>query len=165
MIGELFMDTIQEFGPTFYASREFANFYNPYAAMPSLHFSWTVMFGILFLRTPNKWVKILGVIYPTTTLLAITITANHYIMDAIAGAALMVAAFALMELGFRRLLFLPQISRRVRILMERRGLSNTQSFNASPLQPPEVLILSVGGTQGTPVETAEVEEQRKKPAC
>ena len=77
--------------------------------MPSLHFSWTILFGVLFLRTPNKWLKIFGVIYPTITLLAITITANHYIMDAIAGAALMVVAFALMELGFRRRLFLPKI--------------------------------------------------------
>ena len=67
MIAEHFVDTIKAFGPTFYASREFANFYNPYAAMPSLHFSWTVMFGVLFLTTPNKWVKILGIIYPTTT--------------------------------------------------------------------------------------------------
>ena len=109
MMGDHFVDTIKAFGPTFYASREFANFYNPYAAMPSLHFSWTIMFGVLFLRMPNKLVKIFGIIYPTTTLLAITITANHYIMDAIAGGVLMIAAFALMDLGFRRRLFLPKL--------------------------------------------------------
>ena len=129
MIAEHFVDTIKAFGPTFYASREFANFYNPYAAMPSLHFSWTVMFGVLFLTTPNKWVKILGIIYPTTTLLAITITANHYIMDAIAGAALMIAAFALMELGFRRRLFLPQIIQRFRASLERRSVPNMRGLN------------------------------------
>jgi hypothetical protein len=111
MMAEHFVDTIKAFGPTAYASREFANFYNPYAAMPSLHFSWTIMFGVLFLRTPNKGVKILGIIYPTTTLLAITITANHYIMDAIAGGVLMIAAFALVELGLRRRLFLPKVRR------------------------------------------------------
>ncbi len=109
MMVDHFVDTIKAFGPAFYASREFANFYNPYAAMPSLHFSWTVMFGILFLRTPNKVLKIFGIIYPTITLLAITITANHYIMDAIAGGVLMIVAFALMEFGFRRRLFLPKI--------------------------------------------------------
>lgn len=109
MMAGQFVDTIKAFGPVFYASREFANFYNPYAAMPSLHFSWTVMFGILFLRTPNKWVRMLGVIYPTMTLFAITITANHYIMDAIGGGLLTAAAFATVELGFRRRLFLPRL--------------------------------------------------------
>ena len=114
MIVDHFVDTIASFGPAFYASRDFANFYNAYAAMPSLHFSWTVMFGVLFLTTPNKWIKMCGIIYPTATLLAITITANHYIMDAIAGAALIIAAFAIMELGIRRRLFLPQIRDRLR---------------------------------------------------
>ena len=164
MIVEHFVDTIKAFGPTFYASREFANFYNPYAAMPSLHFSWTVMFGVLFLRTPNKWVKILGIIYPTTTLLAITITANHYIMDAIAGAALMIAAFALMELVFRRRLFLPQIIRWVRVLPYRRGVANIHKSNSSPLRAKRALSLSGGGTQGTPAEPTEVAEQHSNPA-
>lgn len=113
MMAGHFVDTIKDFGPFFYASRDFANFYNPYAAMPSLHFSWTLMFGILFLRTPNKWVRILGLIYPTTTLIAITITANHYIMDAIGGGLLITASFATVELGFRRRLFLPRLAARL----------------------------------------------------
>ena len=110
MIGEYFVDAIKVFGPAFYASREMANFYNPYAAMPSLHFSWTVMFGVMFLLTSNKWLRILGIVYPTMTFLAITITGNHYILDAVGGALLILAAFAIMELGFRRRLFLPKIA-------------------------------------------------------
>ena len=136
MIGEYFVDTIKAFGPTFYASREFANFYNPYAAMPSLHFSWTVMFGVLFLSTPNKWVKIFGIIYPATTLLAITITANHYLMDAIAGGALMIAAFGIMELGIRRRLFLPQIAGRLRVWTDRRGVPSVSGRDAGRSQAP-----------------------------
>ena len=109
MMAEHFVDTIKTFGPSFYASREFANYYNPYAAMPSLHFSWTLMFGILFIRTPGKWFKIVGMAYPAVTLLAITITANHYIMDAIGGSILMMLAFMTIELGFKRRLFLPKL--------------------------------------------------------
>ena len=165
MVVEHFVDTIKSFGPTFYAGREFANFYNPYAAMPSLHFSWTVMFGVLLLRTHNKWVKIFGIIYPTITLLAITITANHYIMDAIAGGVLMIAAFALMELGFRRRLFLPQISRRFRVLLDRRGVPDIQGSSASPSHVAEALLTSGASTrQGTPVERIEVGEQQSDPA-
>ena len=114
MMAEHFVDTIKVFGPSGYASREFANYYNAYAAMPSLHFSWTVMFGIMFLRTHNKWIKIFGVIYPTMTLFAITITGNHYIMDAIGGGLLILASFLTMELGIRRRFFLPVIYSKAR---------------------------------------------------
>ena len=125
MIADQFVDTIKAFGPGFYASREFANFYNPYAAMPSLHFGWTLMFGILFLRTPNKWIKIFGVIYPAMTLMAITVTANHYVMDAVGGALLMLAAFLTLELGFRRRLFLPRLFKYLGASTTRSGLPHT----------------------------------------
>ena len=107
MIAEHFVDTINIFGPSGYASRELTNYYNAYAAMPSLHFGWTVMFGIIFIRTNHKLIKIFGVIYPTMTLFAITITGNHYITDAIGGGLLILASFLAMELGFRRRFFFP----------------------------------------------------------
>ena len=114
MIAEHFVDTIKAFGPSGYASREFANYYNAYAAMPSLHFSWTVLFGVMFLRTHNRWVKLIGIIYPTMTLFAITITGNHYIMDAVGGGLLILASFLTMELGVRRRFFIPAILSRAR---------------------------------------------------
>ena len=120
MLAGQFVDTIKDFGPAFYASREFANFYNPYAAMPSLHFSWTILFGVLFLRTPNMWIKVLGVLYPALTLMAITVTANHYIMDAIGGALLIGVSFAAMELVIRRRLFLAGAVGRLRLRVHRR---------------------------------------------
>ena len=129
MVTEYFVDTIEAFGPSGYASREFANYYNAYAAMPSLHFSWTVMFGILFLTTPNKWVKVFGLIYPTMTLLAITITGNHYIMDAVGGGLLVIAAFLTMELGIRRRFFLPKLAP-IAVNLLRRGRSHFPAAGA-----------------------------------
>ena len=85
MMALYFIDTIQVFGPSEYASREMVNYFNAFAAMPSLHFAWTVMFGIIFLRTPYLWLKVFGIVYPVITLLAITITANHYLTDAFGG--------------------------------------------------------------------------------
>jgi hypothetical protein len=114
MIAEHFVDTIKAFGPSGYASREFANYYNAFAAMPSLHFAWTLMFGIIFLRTNNRLVKVFGVVYPALTLFAITITGNHHIIDAVGGGLLILASFLTMELGFRRRLFLPVILSRAR---------------------------------------------------
>ena len=100
MLGSDFVDTIKHFGPSFYASREAANYYNAFAAMPSLHFTWTAIFGLMFWRMGPRWLKVMGIVYPSMTLLAITITANHYIMDAIAGAAIMVIALVTVNLFY-----------------------------------------------------------------
>ena len=123
MIAEHFVDTIKAFGPSGYASREFANYYNAYAAMPSLHFSWTVMFGIMFLRTNNRLLKAFGIIYPTFTLFAITITGNHYIMDAVGGGLLILASFLTVELGVRGRFFLPVIFSKGRTVIRQIGPS------------------------------------------
>ena len=103
-----FVDTIQQHGPSFYGSPEMGAYYNTFAAMPSLHFTWTIILGVLLVQTLKGWLKLFGVAYPVLTFFAITITGNHFILDAIAGAILAGVAFAVMELGIRRRLFLAQ---------------------------------------------------------
>ena len=120
MLAGYFVDTIKVFGPTAYASGTTANYYNAYAAMPSLHFAWTVVLGIMLLRTNSKPLKVLGVLYPTITLFAIIITGNHYILDATGGAVVMIGSFAMMEVGLRRRLFLPQVLARFRAVFRER---------------------------------------------
>ena len=100
-----FVDTFEVFGPSWYAGREMAAYYNAYAAMPSLHFAWTVIFGVLFFRQGGWHFRLLGILYPTMTLFAITITANHYIMDAVVGGVMMVLTYAVYEVVFNRRLF------------------------------------------------------------
>lgn len=85
-------DTIDSFGPAFYASRELAFYYNAFAAMPSLHFAWSLIFGFMFFNCRWFFLKFLGVLYPFATLLAITITGNHYLLDAVGGGVVMVAS-------------------------------------------------------------------------
>ena len=77
-------------------------FYNANAAMPSLHFCWTVILSVLFFRTFKGRFRLVGAIYPVVTFFAITMTGNHFILDALAGGALATVAFALVELGMRR---------------------------------------------------------------
>ena len=117
-----FINTIQVFGPSEYASREMVNYFNAFAAMPSLHFAWTVMFGIIFLRTPYLWLKVFGIVYPVITLLAISITANHYLTDAFGGGMVILVSFLIVEIGFERRFFALGIPNRVK-----------QSLNGSPL--------------------------------
>ena len=98
MVEDHFVDTIRIFGPSGYGGEAFGSYYNAYAAMPSLHFGWTVLFGVMFLRTPVWWIRAFGVVYPTLMLLSITITGNHYIVDAVGGALVIGASFLAAEL-------------------------------------------------------------------
>ena len=95
-----FINTIAQFGPSLYDSRDMAAYYNLFAAMPSLHIGWTLLLGVLFLKsTKYIWLKCFGIIYPILTFFAITMTANHYIIDAVGGTAVLLAAYLLYE-GF-----------------------------------------------------------------
>ena len=105
MEGYGFVDTFKVFGPGWYAGREMATYYNAYAAMPSLHFAWTVIFGVLFFRQGGWHFRLLGILYPTMTLLAITVTANHYLLDAFVGGVMMALTYAVYEVVFTRSLF------------------------------------------------------------
>ncbi len=82
---EGFVDTVKTYGPAFYSNREAQSYFNAFAAMPSLHFAWTILFGILFYRTGIWWLKVLAPVYPAVTLLAIVGTGNHYLLDAVGG--------------------------------------------------------------------------------
>ena len=91
-------DSIQEFGPRFYGSEGMASYYNISAAMPSLHFSWTVILGVLSWRSfPGRY-RMTGLLYPVLTFFAITLTGNHFILDAIAGGLLAGMSFGLILL-------------------------------------------------------------------
>ena len=93
MAGVELLDTIQEFGPRFYGSEDMASYYNISAAMPSLHFSWTVILGVLFWNSLPGWRRLLALLYPVLTFFAIVLTGNHFILDAMAGGALAALAF------------------------------------------------------------------------
>ena len=125
------VDTIQSFGPAQYNSRETQFYYNAFAAMPSIHFGWTVLFGVMFFSTGFWWLRILGVLYPTITFFAIVATGNHYILDAIGGAGVIAIAFLINRMLIRKtlplspsLLYIP-----IRALVQRRLRSDRVSFD------------------------------------
>ena len=94
-------NTIQELGPKIYGSPEMVVFYNTNAAMPSLHFCWSLILGALFWgRLKGGW-KALGVAYPSLTFVSIIVTGNHFFLDAIAGGVLAGFSFGLVTLWNR----------------------------------------------------------------
>jgi hypothetical protein len=59
---------------------------NQYAAMPSFHAGWNVLLGIVVFRaTRNRLLRALAIVGPATMVLAVVATANHFVIDVVAG--------------------------------------------------------------------------------
>ena len=85
---EGYLDTALVFGPNPYVlpGSEAAN---QYAAMPSMHVGWAVLVGLVLWTSSNSWHwKGLGVLHATFTSLVVVLTANHYVIDVLIGAAM-----------------------------------------------------------------------------
>ncbi|MCX4732305.1 bifunctional glycosyltransferase 87/phosphatase PAP2 family protein [Streptomyces sp. NBC_01363] len=107
MPGLGFIDTVhgvQDFAKPDYGS--LTEMTNQYAAMPSLHFGWSLWCGVVIVMlAPKAWMKALGLLHPLFTVSAIIATANHWVLDAVGGAAVVALGFGLTHLlaGPRRL--------------------------------------------------------------
>jgi hypothetical protein len=78
-------------------------FTNQYAAVPSLHVGWNLLIGIAIAVAARRlWVRVIGVVMPVAMTAAVVLTANHYVVDAVAGAALTTAAWVVCGWWLRR---------------------------------------------------------------
>jgi hypothetical protein len=69
---------------------------NQYAAMPSFHVGWTLLIGMATFRIAKTWwLKLVGILLPLLMLVTVIATANHFILDAIAGAVLVSLSYGL----------------------------------------------------------------------
>jgi hypothetical protein len=65
--------------------------YNPYAAMPSLHFAWALIVGVTLMRVGRRrLLRVAGLLYPVVMLVTILVSGNHLLLDA-AGSLVVVA--------------------------------------------------------------------------
>jgi hypothetical protein len=84
------------------APRGMGGMTNQYAAMPSLHVGWALWCGVMLWRHGGtRLAKTAGVVYPLVTTLVVMGTANHYFLDAVAGAAVMGVGLLLTPLVMR----------------------------------------------------------------
>jgi hypothetical protein len=75
---------------------------NQLAAMPSLHVGWALWAGWLVARYAKRTAsRILGAAYPVLTTFVVVATANHYLLDAVAGAAVLAVPALLVAVGAR----------------------------------------------------------------
>ena len=92
-----YQDTLHTIGGLWnFEDSAVAKLSNQYAAMPSLHFAWSLWVCLaLWPLLRSSWGKALAVGHPVITLVAIIATANHYWIDAAAGALTLLGGWLL----------------------------------------------------------------------
>jgi uncharacterized membrane protein YbhN (UPF0104 family) len=70
---------------------------NPYAAMPSLHTAYALTVGVTGLAVTRSRLRFAWIGYPALVVFSIVATANHFFLDAIAGAGVAATAFLLVS--------------------------------------------------------------------
>jgi hypothetical protein len=96
-----FADTVTRSAHVNLSSDALGSLYNPFAAVPSLHFGYALLVGAtVYALARRRWVRLLGAAYPAFMLFTIVATGNHFFFDAAAGGLVVVASF----LGARHVL-------------------------------------------------------------
>ena len=98
-----FIDTMAVFDRMGYQAQETQAFVNPYAAIPSLHFGWSMLLGavVCWVGRARRSLIVLGVLWPVAMFFAVVMTGNHFILDAVAGAVVSFAGLAIAYLVHR----------------------------------------------------------------
>lgn len=95
MLGSLgFVDVARQFGQSVYGSPTGDGLTNQYAAMPSLHVGWSVLFAVVGIAAGTRRRRWLWMLHPVVTVLVVVATGNHFWLDALAGSALVAVALA-----------------------------------------------------------------------
>jgi len=90
------VDTIAEFSGVDLDSGTISKLYHPLAAMPSIHVTIAVVTASGIRATSRRrWARSLAVAYPPAVAGVVFVTANHYVLDGAAGAALGAVALRL----------------------------------------------------------------------
>lgn len=99
LLGDGTVDTVSRDTPINLESRLTKLFYNPIAAMPSLHVGLApVVGGALALLLPRRLSGIALVGYPLLVTVSVIVTGNHYVLDVAGGVAVVAPAAAVAAL-------------------------------------------------------------------
>lgn len=97
-----FVDTVTRWSDS-YRTLQPPHLTNQYAAMPSLHFGWNLLVGlVLFGTTRSLLLRGFSVLMPLAMAFAVVATANHWVLDVAAGAVTVLVGLLLARLLERR---------------------------------------------------------------
>jgi PAP2 superfamily len=99
---------------------------NQYAAMPSLHIAWAVWCTLAIWQiTRRPWVRVLAVLYPCVTAVAVLATGNHFLLDLVGGLVTLGASVAIAWL-------LSDLAKRIRQDAAGRGSLEAKTAHLDP---------------------------------
>lgn len=97
--GDGFVDTLQNVSNVDLHGGLLSDLFNPYAAVPSMHMGYALMIGAVGALLVHNWLlRVAFLLYPIAVFVIIVGTANHYVVDALAGMAVVMAGFVLIAL-------------------------------------------------------------------
>lgn len=85
------LDTGQRAGASVYDG-PVSGLANEYAALPSLHVGWALLIALVLVTTSSSRWRWWWLAHPALTTVTVVVTGNHYLLDAVAGAGLVVVA-------------------------------------------------------------------------
>lgn len=89
------VDTLRETSGVDLHGGLLSGWFNPYAAVPSMHFGYALLIGVTVAALArNRAIRIVAPLYPALVFLTIVATANHFVLDAVAGGAVMALGIA-----------------------------------------------------------------------
>jgi hypothetical protein len=111
MTGGGYVDTVREYGLWGVTpSDDLVSLSNQYAAMPSMHVGWALWAGLaVALLARHRLARALGALYPALTLGVVVVTANHFILDAVAAVAIFAVAVLVVDVVGRLVVRVPEV--------------------------------------------------------
>jgi hypothetical protein len=89
-----FADTVSTHTGLNLSSDLLGSLYNPIAAVPSLHFGYSLIVGVAVAQLASRRsLRVVGAAYPALMLLIIVATGNHFLFDAFAGGVVVAAGW------------------------------------------------------------------------
>lgn len=96
--GDGFVDTLRGISAVDLQAGALSGLFNPHAAVPSMHFGYAFMIGVVGAMLVRHWaLRALAIAYPLLVFLTITGTANHYVFDSLAGGVVIALGFVLAQ--------------------------------------------------------------------
>ncbi|MCC6830078.1 MAG: phosphatase PAP2 family protein [Thermoleophilia bacterium] len=96
--GDGFVDTLSGVSNIDLHGGVLSGLFNPHAAVPSMHFGYAFMIGVVAALLLQHWaLRLLALSYPALVVLTITGTANHYVFDSLAGGTVIAAGFVAVQ--------------------------------------------------------------------
>jgi hypothetical protein len=95
------VDTVIDHPVAWASGPKVEGFFNDFAAMPSLHVAWAVWCAMALVTVFRSRWRHLAWLYPASTTLVVVATANHFLLDAVGGIAIVAVPWYLCGLRIR----------------------------------------------------------------